>query len=1077
MRQLLSPLFLLLTLLACDSIFAMATLTTAVGTADIYCTDPADPNNCLPPPIGNDTLILNPDDPTAFADIVVAYRFENNTGFTITQTSLSDSEYGLIIPTSAITVAPGGSLVRTERFSPPTTPGTHEITATMILVESGGNSLIIEATYVIVVLAAEAEINVYPILAEDICTDTTDLATCGVAPTSTPTTLTVPPGEKIYLELRIQNLGAVTLSDNNWDDSQYGLLFDNNGTNITPGADIRFRQLLDAPTVPGTYHITMQYTGSDALGNETSLTTTYTLIVPSPQGEINVYPIRAEDICTDTTDLATCGVAPVTTPNTLDVAPGEKIYLEFRIQNTGDVTLTNNDWDDSQYGLLFDDNGTNINPGADIRFRQLLDAPTVPGTYNLTVTYTGTDDFGNALQLTTPYTLVVLEPQGEINAYPIRAEEICADTTDLATCGVAPVTTPNTLDVAPGEKIYLEFRIQNTGAVTLTNNDWDDSQYGLLFDDNGTNIRPGVDIRFRQLLDAPTTPGTYNIIVTYTGTDDFGNALQLTTSYTLVVLEPQVDIDVFPFRAEEICADTTDLATCGVAPVTTPNTLDVAPGEKIYLEFRIQNTGAVTLTNNDWDDSQYGLLFDDNGTNINPGADIRFRQLLDAPTTPGTYNITVTYTGTDDFGNSLTRTAIYILNVDCSSGDLAPPNVICQDQHFSIQESESITLSIADINNGSTDNCGGPLDGELSQTVFTCADEGDNTVTLTARDQNNNQASCTATVSITVTNNIATGIINECIMGTTDLSSVDPQAWVEVRTPNDRLIAEVQIGNNTNLSTVIAEVYRRQSRIINTNTFPVLSKQVALRFENAGGQTVQPNNNPVRVRLYYTAAEASALINAQPGSDASSFTLVKTDDACGEAYSGSNAQEMNTTLQTTGCGNNDYYLEYFTATFSSFFLFPNGAVLPVTFNEFTAQRRNDRAVKLYWTTAAEYNNRYFEVQRSSNGRSFQAIGETEGNGTVEGISAYDFIDPSPLAGSNYYRLKQIDFDGGYAYSEVRLVNMEASTELPKVFPNPVRDQLSLKSFTGGEVQIFDLSGRQLRQQWLGQGEALLVAEL
>jgi len=92
------------------------------------------------------------------------------------------------------------SLLLTVRHTPITTSGTYDITATIILVKSGGNSETYLATYVIVVEEPAPTLMAFPILAGDICTDVTDLATCGVAPISTPITLTVPPGEPINLE-------------------------------------------------------------------------------------------------------------------------------------------------------------------------------------------------------------------------------------------------------------------------------------------------------------------------------------------------------------------------------------------------------------------------------------------------------------------------------------------------------------------------------------------------------------------------------------------------------------------------------------------------------------------------------------------------------------------------------------------------------------------------------------------------------------------------------------------------------------------------------------------------------------
>ncbi|MEL6358295.1 MAG: hypothetical protein AAFQ37_15375, partial [Bacteroidota bacterium] len=229
----------------------------------------------------------------------------------------------------------------------------------------------------------------------------------------------------------------------------------------------------------------------------------------------------------------------------------------------------------------------------------------------------------------------------------------------------------------------------------------------------------GDDIRFRSLQMAPTVPGTYPVIVNHTAIDLAGNPFSSSFSYTLIVPAPTAEINVYPILAEDICTDITDLATCGVAPTTTPNTLTLAPGEAIYLEFRINNTGQVAMTNNDWDDSEYGLVFDDNGTNINPGADIRFRSLQNAPTVPGTYPITVTYTGMDDFGNELTLSEDYTLFVSCPPIDNVAPLALCQDLNVTQLDDTDFIFSTADIDNGSADGCGS-ITLSLDQTQVNC---------------------------------------------------------------------------------------------------------------------------------------------------------------------------------------------------------------------------------------------------------------------------------------------------------------------------------------------------------------------
>ncbi len=91
------------------------------------------------------------------------------------------------------------------------------------------------------------------------------------------------------------------------------------------------------------------------------------------------------------------------------------------------------------------------------------------------------------------------------------------------------------------------------------------------------------------------------------------------------------------------------------------------------------------------------------------------------------------------------------------------------------------------------------------------------------------------------------------------------------------------------------------------------------------------------------------------------------------------------------------------------------APVPVELTSFTAEESNNSVV-IRWATATETNNKGFEVQKKvSNG--FVNIGFVEGNGTTVEKNNYQFIDNSTESGVVTYRLKQVDFDGTFSYSE------------------------------------------------------------
>ncbi len=137
--------------------------------------------------------------------------------------------------------------------------------------------------------------------------------------------------------------------------------------------------------------------------------------------------------------------------------------------------------------------------------------------------------------------------------------------------------------------------------------------------------------------------------------------------------------------------------------------------------------------------------------------------------------------------------------------------------------------------------------------------------------------------------------------------------------------------------------------------------------------------------------------------------------------------------------------------------------LPVDFIYFRAKAQL-KAVHLEWATAREVNNRYFSIERSENGVHFYEIGMVPGKGNFAGVSAYSSLDNNPLYGTAYYRLKQVDYDSKFAYTNVVAVAYSSEEMLMSIFPNPVQEQqaLQIKIYTpvGGEatLRIYNMLG-------------------
>lgn len=153
------------------------------------------------------------------------------------------------------------------------------------------------------------------------------------------------------------------------------------------------------------------------------------------------------------------------------------------------------------------------------------------------------------------------------------------------------------------------------------------------------------------------------------------------------------------------------------------------------------------------------------------------------------------------------------------------------------------------------------------------------------------------------------------------------------------------------------------------------------------------------------------------------------------------------------------------------------APLPVDWFKFEA-KPTENGNLLHWATASERNNSHFEVERAEDGQHFTRIGNVKGNGQSSQINSYTFVDKTPLAAVNYYRLKQVDTEGSFTYSKtiaVSSVVLEKDASI-LVAPNPANDVLIVQSLTDNShdkrVDLISLDGRILQSKTVLQGSTL-----
>lgn len=122
-----------------------------------------------------------------------------------------------------------------------------------------------------------------------------------------------------------------------------------------------------------------------------------------------------------------------------------------------------------------------------------------------------------------------------------------------------------------------------------------------------------------------------------------------------------------------------------------------------------------------------------------------------------------------------------------------------------------------------------------------------------------------------------------------------------------------------------------------------------------------------------------------------------------------------------------------------------GIILPIELLLFEGSSEN-RKVNLKWRTASELNCKYFSIERSNDGKTFEKIGRIEGKGNTNTIQNYTFTDEAPVFGkTNYYRLREYDFDDKSQFSE--MVAIEAKGDINvyvNVYPVPSKNTITIE---------------------------------
>ncbi len=245
------------------------------------------------------------------------------------------------------------------------------------------------------------------------------------------------------------------------------------------------------------------------------------------------------------------------------------------------------------------------------------------------------------------------------------------------------------------------------------------------------------------------------------------------------------------------------------------------------------------------------------------------------------------------------------------------------------------------------------------------------------------------------------------------------------------------------------------------NGLPYLQRQWQINVTNNEGATV---------KTFFSDAEMNNLFAATAGAYPDVPTMVNDlivtgFDGLGESCNNSTSAVTYTPTITE----NDpvagvWSCEFTTTGFSTFTLHPGSTPLPVEMSSFVGWNEGRNNI-LNWRTETEENTSHFEILRSHNGDHFERIGNITAVGNSAEAIEYDFVDSNPFSGVNYYKLRIVDFDDSYEFSDIIIIETGDNKGSVKAYPNPFGQDIAfeLNANQGGQavIQIFDMTGKQV----------------
>ena len=294
------------------------------------------------------------------------------------------------------------------------------------------------------------------------------------------------------------------------------------------------------------------------------------------------------------------------------------------------------------------------------------------------------------------------------------------------------------------------------------------------------------------------------------------------------------------------------------------------------------------------------------------------------------------------------------------------------------------------------------------------------------------------------------GTLSDIVLNGGTILKVNGAVTLTINTYLELFDTQVIIGSD--LSTVATVLLNDQADLNGTSSIQLGNINCSINANNNGVPptfTSNPINGP-HADFFSAATKSSGIFGIFTPADGNGYTYSYVLNPNGIGKSNNPYPTSDYLFNCGGaspnvCANGFVYGPATTSLQAPYGVtFQPSATLPVQLVQFLATKNADASIKLSWATSQEINSSSFEIERSADQGEWQNIGSVKAKGYSSTTANYSFTDQLPEPGNNYYRLKMVDLDGKFKYSQVVSVTGKKDGRTLVIYSNPFSDQIRMK---------------------------------